>query len=52
MPLNQEGVIYQHLIYTSPDLKNWTFQTGVPGFFECPELFELPVEGRPELQNG
>ena len=31
--------------YTSPDLKNWTYQSGIPGFFECPELFELPVEG-------
>jgi fructan beta-fructosidase len=46
LSLDQEGIIYQHLIYTSPNLKNWTFQSGVPGFFECPELFELPVEGQ------
>lgn len=39
--------IREHSIYTSPDLKNWTYQSGVSGFFECPELFELPVEGEP-----
>lgn len=38
---------YQHSIYTSPDLKDWTYQSGVTDFFECPELFELPVEGEP-----
>jgi fructan beta-fructosidase len=46
LSLGQEAVINQHLIYTSPDLKNWTRQSGVEGFFECPELFELPVEGQ------
>src|SRR5690606_14937247 len=35
----------QHLIYTSSDLKSWTYQSGVEGFFECPELFELPITG-------
>jgi fructan beta-fructosidase len=45
LSLGQEAIINQQLIYTSPDLKNWTFQSGVPGFFECPELFELPIEG-------
>lgn len=30
--------------YTSPDLKNWALQSHLPGFFECPELFELPVD--------
>lgn len=37
--------LYQHSIYTSSDLKNWEYQSGVADFFECPELFELPVEG-------
>jgi sucrose-6-phosphate hydrolase SacC (GH32 family) len=45
--LDQEVSIRQHSIYTSPDLKNWTYQSGVSGFYECPELFELPVEGEP-----
>jgi sucrose-6-phosphate hydrolase SacC (GH32 family) len=31
--------------YTSPDLKTWTFQSRIAGFFECPDLFELPVDG-------
>lgn len=47
LSLDQEAVINQHLIYTSPDLKQWTLQSGVEGFFECPELFELPIEGQP-----
>lgn len=41
------AIISQHLIYTSADLKTWTYQSGVPGFYECPELFPLPVEGSP-----
>lgn len=32
-----------HSIYNSTDLKNWTYQSHTPGFWECPELFELPV---------
>ncbi len=32
-------------IYTSNNLKEWTEQSHVPGYFECPELFELPVDG-------
>jgi fructan beta-fructosidase len=31
--------------HTSPDLKEWTFQSRIEGFFECPDLFELPVDG-------
>jgi fructan beta-fructosidase len=31
--------------YTSADLKTWTFQSRIGGFFECPDLFELPVDG-------
>ncbi|BCM94318.1 levanase [Abditibacteriota bacterium] len=30
--------------YTSPDLKTWTYQSHVGGYFECPDLFELPTE--------
>jgi len=32
--------------HTSPDLKKWTFASRIEGFFECPDLFELPVEGK------
>lgn len=27
--------------YTSPDLKTWTFQSRIAGFYECPDIFEL-----------
>ncbi|WP_298708678.1 glycoside hydrolase family 32 protein, partial [Chitinophaga sp.] len=38
-----------HSIYTSANLKDWTYQSHVTGFWECPDLFELPVDGN--LQN-
>jgi fructan beta-fructosidase len=31
--------------YTSPDLKKWDFRSRVAGFFECPDLYPLPVDG-------
>ena len=31
--------------HTSPDLKHWTYRSRVTGFYECPDLLELPVEG-------
>ncbi len=31
--------------YTSINLKDWTEQSHLPGYFECTELFELPVDG-------
>jgi sucrose-6-phosphate hydrolase SacC (GH32 family) len=34
-----------HSIYTSPNLKDWTYESHTAGFWECPELFELPVDG-------
>ena len=34
-----------HSIYTSPNLREWTWQSHVTGFWECPDLFELPVDG-------
>lgn len=27
--------------YTSPDLKHWTYESRIAGFFECPDLFFL-----------
>ena len=36
-----------HSIYTSPNLKDWTYQSHTTGFWECPELFELPIGGNP-----
>ncbi len=34
-------------IYTSKDLKEWKRESNIPGYFECPEIFELPVDGDP-----
>ena len=31
--------------YTSKDLKQWELGSRIEGFHECPELFELPVDG-------
>jgi len=51
LSLGEVVMLRQHSVYTSPDLKNWTYQSGVEGFFECPELFELPVEGEPGVKK-
>lgn len=31
--------------YASPDLKTWTHQSNLEGYYECPEFFELSVDG-------
>ena len=31
--------------YTSTNLKEWTLQSKLDGYFECPEIFRLPVDG-------
>ncbi len=31
--------------WTSPNLKEWTYQSEISDFFECPDLFELAVDG-------
>lgn len=35
-----------HSIYNSSNLKDWTYQSHTTGFWECPELFELAVDGK------
>jgi fructan beta-fructosidase len=30
--------------HTSPDLKKWELASRIDGFFECPDLFELPLD--------
>jgi fructan beta-fructosidase len=32
-------------IYKSSDLKQWKFASHVPGFYVCPDLFQLPLDG-------
>jgi fructan beta-fructosidase len=34
--------------YTSPDLKAWTYRSRIEGFYECPDLFQLPLDGDPK----
>lgn len=34
-----------HSIYTSRNLRDWTYRSHTTGFWECPDLFELPVDG-------
>ena len=36
-----------HSIYTSLNLKDWKYESHTTGFWECPELFELPVDSNP-----
>ena len=31
--------------HTSTDLKQWTERSHLPGYYECTELFELPIDG-------
>lgn len=46
---------HEMLFFTSPNLKNWTLQSAFgkgigaqDGVWECPDLFQLPVEGSDE----
>ncbi len=34
-------------IYTSENLKDWELTDKIPGYFECAEIFELPIDGDP-----
>jgi fructan beta-fructosidase len=36
--------------FTSPDLKHWTDESRVVGFYECPDLFPMKVEGTGETR--
>lgn len=44
--------------YSSPNLRQWTFQSKIyNGFYECPDMFQLPVDGNTnnlmwELNDG
>jgi fructan beta-fructosidase len=47
----ETGESFGYAFYDSPDLKKWIRRDFLPGFFECPELFELPVTGRPGVHK-
>lgn len=50
------ALLHEHKVqfYSSPDLKTWTYLSdygpagAVGGIWECPDLFELPVDGDPD----
>jgi fructan beta-fructosidase len=31
--------------FSTPDFHTWTYRSGIAGFAECPDMFELPVDG-------
>lgn len=35
--------------FTSPDLRKWTRESWTGGYFECPDIFALPVDGDEKL---
>jgi fructan beta-fructosidase len=37
--------------HTSKNLKEWEFASRVAGYFECPEIFDLPVDGDPKARR-
>lgn len=40
-------IVHAIHVLTSTNLQRWEFQSRIEGFYECPDLFELPVEGQP-----
>jgi fructan beta-fructosidase len=43
LSISGEGVRF----YSSPDLKAWTYESTMPDLWECPDYYELAVEGKP-----
>ncbi len=37
--------------HTSADLKHWEYGSRIEGFFECPDMFELAVDGNPAARK-
>ncbi len=48
--VDREGrqvVVHSIRFFSSPDLKSWTEHGKTEGFFECPDFFELALDGDP-----
>jgi fructan beta-fructosidase len=41
----QQDIGRNAAFYTSTNMKDWTLQSHLPGYYECTDLFELPVDG-------
>jgi len=46
-PYSNPGNHYQARIFTSDNLRDWTYRSAIDGLFDCPALFEVPIEGSP-----
>ena len=44
-PISNPGNHPTAQIFNSENLKDWTYQSRVDGFFDCPVLYELPLDG-------
>ncbi len=42
---DEDGKKQRIAFHSSPDLKTWTFESRIDGYYECPDFFELPVDG-------
>jgi fructan beta-fructosidase len=42
-----EGRSRNIAFYTSPDLRAWEYQSMIAGYYECPDLFPLALDGDP-----
>jgi sucrose-6-phosphate hydrolase SacC (GH32 family) len=42
----QPETVHTLQYFSSDDLKKWTFLSRMDGIFECPDTFELPVDGK------
>jgi fructan beta-fructosidase len=51
MAVYDEGKGQAIAFHTSPDLKKWAYQSKIDGFYECPDLVELPVDGNPKKRK-
>jgi fructan beta-fructosidase len=43
--------------FSTPDFHTWTYRSGITGFYECPDMFQLPIDGNTnnllwELNDG
>lgn len=45
-PPNERDIAF----YTSANLKEWTYTSRIKGFFECPDLFPLSIDGNKSQQ--
>jgi sucrose-6-phosphate hydrolase SacC (GH32 family) len=45
-PVSNPGNRYTAQIFNSTNLTDWTYESRIEGFFDCPMLFELPLDGQ------